>query len=404
MANLSAWINHRLPVKKFYKNHLSEYMVPKNLNFWYLFGVFSLVVLVNQILTGIWLSMYYTPTEAHAFSSVEFIMRDVHFGWLIRYLHSTGASAFFIVVYLHMYRSIMYGSFKNPRELLWIFGMIIFVFLMIESVSGYALPWGQMSFWAIKVLISVFSVIPYVGEHVVTWLQGGYNVSGVTLHRFFAFHVTALPLMVIFLVFLHIVALHQVGSNNPDGVEIKEHLDDQGQPKDGIAFHPYYTVKDLFGVIVFLIVFLSVVFFEPTVKGFFLEHANFAAANPQVTPAHIAPPWYLAPFYSMLRAVPNKTGGVISAALAIALLFVLPWLDKSPVKSIRYKGVYSKIALCALVISFCGLGLMGVLALTPVNLIIARVFLVIYFLVFITMPFYTKHESHQTPPQRLRCK
>lgn len=404
MANLIAWINHRLPVKQFYKNHLSEYMVPKNLNFWYLFGVFSLVVLVNQILTGIWLSMYYTPTEAHAFSSVEFIMRDVHFGWLIRYLHSTGASAFFIVVYLHMYRSIMYGSFKNPRELLWIFGMIIFVFLMIESVSGYALPWGQMSFWAIKVLISVFSVIPYVGEHVVTWLQGGYNVSGVTLHRFFAFHVTALPLMVILLVALHIVALHQVGSNNPDGVEIKEHLNDQGQPKDGIAFHPYYTVKDLFGVIVFLIVFLSVVFFEPTVKGFFLEHANFAAANPQVTPAHIAPPWYLAPFYSMLRAVPNKTGGVISAALAIALLFVLPWLDKSPVKSIRYKGVYSKIALCALVISFCGLGLMGVLALTPVNLIIARVFLVIYFLVFITMPFYTTHESHQNPPQRLRCK
>lgn len=402
MSKFRTWIDARFPLSEWIDKHLTGYYAPKNFNFWYFFGVFSLFVLANQILTGIWLAMYYTPTAADAFASVEFIMRDIQFGWLIRYLHSTGASAFFIVIYLHMYRAIIYGSSKKPRELLWVFGMIIFVLLMMESVSGYALPWGQMSFWAIKVLISVFSVIPVIGKNVVIWLQGGYNVTGVTLHRFFSFHVIAFPLIIIFLVFLHIVALHQVGSNNPDGIEIKDHKDQYGKPLDGIAFHPYYTVKDFMGLIVFLFVFLSVVFFAPTMHGYFLEYANFAQANPLVTPAHIAPPWYLAPFYSMLRAVPNKLAGVCAAAGALALLFVLPWLDRSPVRSIRYRGIYSKIAICILVISFSGLGLLGVIHLTPTRLNAARILMILFYAVFLLMPFYTCHEKTKVPPKRLR--
>lgn len=402
MSKLRTWIDDRFPLSEWIDKHLTGYYAPKNFNFWYYFGVFSLFVLLNQILTGIWLAMYYTPTAADAFASVEFIMRDVQFGWLIRYLHSTGANAFFIVIYLHMYRAIIYGSSKKPRELLWIFGMVIFVLLMMESVSGYVLPWGQMSFWAIKVLISVFSVIPVIGKNIVIWLQGSYNVSGVTLHRFFSFHVIAFPLIIIFLVFLHIIALHQVGSNNPDGVEIKDNKNKQGKPIDGIPFHPYYTVKDFMGLIIFLFIFLSVVFFAPTMHGYFLEYANFAQANPLVTPAHIAPPWYLAPFYSMLRAVPNKLMGVCAAAGAIALLFVLPWLDRSPVRSIRYRGIYSKIAITVMVISFSGLGLLGVIHLTPARLIIARGLMILFYAVFLLMPFYTRHEKTQTPPTRLR--
>lgn len=402
MSKLRTWIDDRFPLSEWIDKHLTGYYAPKNFNFWYYFGVFSLFVLLNQILTGIWLAMYYTPTAADAFASVEFIMRDVQFGWLIRYLHSTGANAFFIVIYLHMYRAIIYGSSKKPRELLWIFGMVIFVLLMMESVSGYVLPWGQMSFWAIKVLISVFSVIPVIGKNIVIWLQGSYNVSGVTLHRFFSFHVIAFPLIIIFLVFLHIIALHQVGSNNPDGVEIKDNKNKQGKPIDGIPFHPYYTVKEFMGLIIFLFIFLSVVFFAPTMHGYFLEYANFAQANPLVTPAHIAPPWYLAPFYSMLRAVPNKLMGVCAAAGAIALLFVLPWLDRSPVRSIRYRGIYSKIAITVMVISFSGLGLLGVIHLTPARLIIARGLMILFYAVFLLMPFYTRHEKTQTPPTRLR--
>lgn len=391
-VNFSQWINDRFPLSETWQKYAANYFVPKNLNFWYLFGVFSLLVLVNQIATGIWLAMYYTPTAGAAFSSVEHIMRDVRYGWLLRYLHAVGASAFFVVVYLHMYRAIMYGSFKAPRELLWIIGMIIYVVLLVESASGYVLPWGQMSYWAIKVLISVFSVIPFVGEKVVIWLQGDYNVSGVTLHRFFSFHVIAIPLVFLFLVFLHIVALHRVGSNNPDGIDLKK--------VDKIPFHPFYTAKDFMGVIVFLLVFLSVVFYAPTMHGYFLEHANFSPANPLVTPLHIAPPWYLAAFYSMLRAVPNKLMGISLGAGAVALLFVLPWLDRSQVRSIRYRGIWSKVALTTFVISFVGLGYLGTGSLTDTNIILSRFLMVLYYLFFITMPFYTRFEKTKKEPER----
>lgn len=388
-SGIRAWIDARFPMTETWNKHVGKYAAPKNLNFWYVFGVFSLVVLVNQIVTGIWLSMYYTPTDANAFASVEHIMRDVKYGWLLRYLHSTGASAFFIVVYLHMYRGIMYGSYKYPRELLWIIGMLIYVFLLIESATGYVLPWGQMSYWATKVLTSLFTVIPWIGHGIALWLQGDYNVSGVTLHRFFAFHVVAIPLILLLLVWMHIVALHEVGSNNPKGTDdIKK-----------IPFHPYYTVKDLYAVAIFLFVFAIVVFYAPTMGGYFLEHANFAPANPLVTPEHIAPPWYMAPFYSMLRAIPSKFIGVSVAAAAIAILFILPWLDRSPVKSIHYRGNWSKTMLLIFIISFIGLGYYGTADLTNANITFSRVFTIGYFGYFLGMPFYTKYEKTKKPPE-----
>lgn len=401
---LIGWIDERFPLSEIWNNHAAKYYVPKNLNFWYLFGVFSALVLVNQIVTGIWLAMYYTPTAAGAFGSVEHIMRDVKFGWLIRYMHSTGASAFFVVVYLHMYRAVMYGSFKRPREILWIIGMLIYVVLLMESASGYVLPWGQMSYWATKVLISVFTVIPWVGSSIATWLQGDYNVSGVTLHRFFAFHAIAFPMIIAGLAYLHIIALHKVGSNNPDGIEIKKNLDANGIPKDGIPFHPFYTVKDLAGVAVFLFVFFAVVFFAPMMGGYFLEPPNFVPANALVTPLHIAPPWYMAPYYSILRAVPNKLLGVCTAAGAVALLFVLPWLDRSSVKSIRYRGVWSKTALTVFIVSFVGLGVLGTMGLSTINIVFSRIFALLYYLYFITMPFYTRYETTKPVPDRVRYK
>lgn len=381
MLKLSSWINDRFPIQEIWNKNAAKYPTPKNLNFWYFFGVFSLVVLINQIVTGIWLAMVYTPTSADAFSSVEHIMRDVPFGWLLRYMHAVGASAFFIVIYLHMYRGIMYGSFKAPRELLWLIGMLLYVILLIESASGYVLPWGQMSFWAIKVLITVFSVIPFIGKQIVIWLQGDYNVSGVTLHRFFAFHVIAIPLLILFLVWMHIIALHHVGSNNPSGKSVEK-----------IPFHPYYTVKDLSGVIVFLFLFFLIVFYAPTMHGYFLESANFAPANPLVTPLHIAPPWYLAPYYSILRAIPDKLMGVSFASGAIILLFILPWLDRSRVKSIRERGMLTKIALTVFVISFVGLGYCGTENITDTNILFSRIFTVFYYLFFLGMPFYTKYK------------
>lgn len=401
MKKLTSWIDARFPMTELWNEHAAKYYVPKNFNFWYFFGILSTVVLLNQIITGIWLTMYYTPTAAGAFSSVEHIMRDVQYGWLLRYMHSTGASAFFIVVYLHMYRSIMYGSFKAPRELIWLFGMLIFLFLMFESGTGYMLPWGQMSYWAIKVLISVFSVIPWLGKTITVWLQGDYNVSGVTLHRFFAFHVIAFPMIICLLAWLHVMALHKVGSNNPDGIEIKDRLDEKGNPVDGIPFHPYYTVKDFAGVVLFLFIFSAVIFFSPMMGGYFIEYANLVPANPTVTPMHIAPPWYFAPFYSILRAVPNKLAGVIAAAASIAFLFVLPWLDRSTVRSIRYRGVWTKTALMLLVISFSALGVLGTQALTPMNVLFSRIFMTIYFLYFILMPIYTKYEKTKPLPDRL---
>jgi len=395
-SRISQWINDRFPLRETWQRHASKYFAPRNLNFWYMFGAFSLLVLLNQILTGIWLTMYYEPSAKHAFASVEHIMRDVRFGWLLRYLHTTGASAFFVVVYLHMYRGIMYGSYKAPRELVWLIGMCIFMLLMVEAGSGYVLPWGQMSYWATKVLVSIFTVIPWVGKEVATWVAGDYNVSGVTLHRFFALHVAAIPLVIIFMTFIHLVALHRVGSNNPKGIDVKK------GGKDTLPFHPYYTVKDFMGVVVFLIVFLTVVFYFPAGGGYFLESTNYYEANPLVTPVHIAPPWYLAPLYAILRAIPNKLLGVVMAAAAVAILFVLPWLDRSPVRSIRYRGNWTKAWITIFVVSFIALGVMGTMTLSTTITVLSRIFLTLYFLYFLLMPWYTRYEKCKPLPDELK--
>lgn len=390
------WINARFPWNDFLKKHLTGYYAPRNFNFWYYFGSFSLLVLLNQIVTGIWLAMDYTPTGEEAFSSVEHIMRDVRYGWLLRYLHSTGASAFFVVVYLHMYRGIMYGSYKMPRELLWLIGMCIYLTLLLEAFTGYVLPWGQMSFWGASVITSFVTAIPHFGTQLAEWLRGDFNVSGVTLHRFFALHVAAVPIIIIGLVFLHLVALHQVGSNNPDGIEIKDK-----KHQLGIPFAPYYVVKDFMGAIVFLMVFFAIVFFAPTLNGYFLEPDNFTEANPLVTPEHIAPAWYMTPFYAILRAIPNKLLGLLAMAASIAFMFVLPWLDKSPVRSIRYKGLFSKFALTMFVVSFIGLGYLGIQPVSTARTILAQVFSVCYFAFFILMPIYTRYEKIKSVPEQL---
>ena len=346
-VGLVGWVDERFPLSSFIKNHLTEYYAPKNFNFWYFFGALALFVFVMQILTGIFLTMYYKPDAAQAFASVEFIMRDVSFGWLIRYMHSTGASLFFVVIYLHMFRGLMYGSYKKPRELLWLFGVAIFLLLMAESFFGYLLPWGQMSYWGAQVIVNLFATIPFIGPDLAEWVRGDYLVSDATLNRFFAFHVIALPLALAGLIMCHLVALHEVGSNNPDGVEIKDTKDKKtGIPLDGIPFHPYYTVKDLTGLTVFLIVFASIIFFAPEMGGYFLEANNFVPADPLVTPSHIAPTWYFTPFYSILRAVPPILGsqfpGVAAMGLSVLIFFFVPWLDKSKVRSIRYKGILYK--------------------------------------------------------------
>lgn len=401
MNGLVSWVDARFPLVSTWRNHLSEYYAPKNFNFYYFFGSLAMVVLLNQLVTGIWLTMFYTPTAAEAFNSIEFIMRDVNYGWLLRYMHSTGASAFFIVVYIHMFRGMLYGSYQKPRELLWLLGMIIFVLLMAEAFFGYLLPWGQMSYWGAQVITSLFSAIPYVGDTMVTWIRGDFNVANATLQRFFALHVIGIPLLLVLLVFLHLVALHKVGSNNPQGIDIKKHLDEKGHPLDGIPFHPYYTVKDFVGVIVFLIGFFAVVFFIPEMGGYFLEHANFAPANPMVTPEHIAPVWYMTPFYTMLRAIPNKLSGVIVMGSSILILFFLPWLDKSPVRAMRYKGVYSKYSLWVFVITFVILGYLGTVTMTPLKQYLARFCAFIYFAYFLLMPLYTRHEHYRPVPERL---
>ncbi|MGR9108137.1 MAG: cytochrome b [Gammaproteobacteria bacterium] len=392
ISDFSEWVCVRLPIDKVWKEHLSEYFAPKNFNFWYYFGSLALLVLVNQLLTGIVLTMAYKPDAKLAFDSIEYIMRDVNWGWLIRYMHSTGASAFFIVVYLHMFRGLLYGSFKKPRELVWIFGMLIYLLLMAESFMGYLLPWGQMSYWGAQVIISLFGAIPVFGEDLALWIRGDYVVSDATLNRFFSFHVIAVPLALVLLVYLHIVALHQVGSNNPDGIEIKQNKDAQGIPLDGIPFHPYYTVKDIVGVAVFLIVFAVIIFYLPEMGGFFLESENFIPANSLATPEHIVPLWYFTPFYAILRAVPDKFGGVMAMGAAIFVLFLLPWLDRSPVKSIRYRTKVFKYALALFVISFVALGYLGTQPATPVASIFARIFTVFYFGFFVLMPFYTRNE------------
>ena len=414
-----AWVDERFPFSSFIKNHLTQYYAPKNFNFWYFFGALALFVFVMQILTGIFLTMHYKPDAAYAFESVEYIMRDVSFGWLIRYMHSTGASLFFVVIYLHMFRALIYGSYKNPRELLWLFGVLIFLLLMAEAFFGYLLPWGQMSYWGAQVIVNLFATIPFIGPDLAEWVRGDYLISDATLNRFFAFHVIALPLALAGLIFLHLVALHEVGSNNPDGIEIKKTKDKKtGIPLDGIPFHPYYTVKDLMGLTVFLIIFSAIIFFAPEMKGYFLEANNFIPANPLVTPSHIAPVWYFTPFYSILRAVPpilnSQFPGVAAMGLSVLILFFVPWLDRSKVKSIRYKGPLFKRWIATFVISFFVLGYLGtvpsniwgqfssvipLIGGTDIATIVARIFTVLYFAFFLLMPFYSKKDKTKPVPK-----
>ena len=414
MEKLLAWIDDRFPLTKVWEEHLAKYYAPKNFNFWYYFGSLALLVLVLQIVTGIILTMHYKPDTELAFASVEYIMRDVSWGWLIRYLHSTGASFFFIIVYLHMFRALLYGSHRKPRELVWIIGVIIFVALMAEAFMGYLLPWGNMSYWGAQVIISLFDAIPYVGPVLSEWIRGDFVIADATLNRFFAFHVIAIPLVLVVLVFVHIVALHKVGSNNPDGIEIKKKKHANGIPLDGIPFHPYYTVKDLVGVIVFLMVFAAVVFFAPELGGWFLEHDNFVPANILQTPPEIVPLWYFTPYYSILRAntvnflmVDAKIWGVIFMGLSIMVFFIMPWLDRSPVKSIRYRGWIYKTALAIFVVAFVILGYLGTKSPQAIDLMLfpnvywAQIFTIVYFAFFALMPWYTKLDKTKPVPERV---
>jgi len=404
LGKLVDWIDARFPMTATYNKHIGQYPAPKNFNFWYFFGSLAMLVLVNQILTGIWLTMNYNPSAEGAFASVEYIMRDVDYGWLLRYMHSTGASAFFVVVYLHMFRGLIYGSYQKPRELLWLFGMLIFLVLMAEAFMGYLLPWGQMSFWGAQVIISLFGAIPVIGDDLTLWIRGDYVISGATLNRFFALHVIALPLVLVMLVFLHIVALHEVGSNNPDGIDIKKHKDANGWPKDGIPFHPYYTVKDIVGVAGFLILFCYVIFFNPEMGGYFLEPPNFEAANPLKTPPHIAPVWYFTPFYAILRAVPDKLGGVVLMGLSILALFLLPWLDRCKVRSVRYRSIWHKLNIGQFVVCFIMLGILGAMPSTPTLTLLARIGTFGYFAYFILLWFYSKREATKPVPERVTFK
>jgi ubiquinol-cytochrome c reductase cytochrome b subunit len=401
LVGLRDWVDARLPIVRAWDTHMGKYYAPKNFNFWYFFGVLSLLVLVNQLLTGIWLTMSYTPTQEGAFASVEYIMRDVDYGWILRYMHSTGASAFFLVIYLHMFRALLYGSYKKPRELIWIFGMLIFVVLMAEAFVGYVLPWGQMSYWGAQVIISLFGAIPVVGDDIVTWIRGDYLISGITLNRFFALHVVALPIVLLALVLLHLLALHEVGSNNPDGVDIKKHKGPDGIPLDGIAFHPYYTVHDLQAVGVFLFIFCGIIFFLPEMGGLFLEHPNFEEANNLKTPEHIAPTWYFTPFYSVLRAVPDKFWGFIAFAASVAIPFLLPWLDRSPVNSWRYRGNINKTMLILFISSFLILGVLGVKSPTPDRTLLAQICSIIYFGFFLLMPIWSAMDKTKPVPERV---
>ncbi|MEZ5516613.1 MAG: cytochrome b N-terminal domain-containing protein [Gammaproteobacteria bacterium] len=409
LIGLRDWVDARLPIVTAWEKHLSKYYAPKNFNFWYFFGVLSMVVLVMQLLTGIWLTMNYTASADAAFASVEYIMRDVNFGWILRYLHSTGASAFFLVVYLHMFRGLMYGSYKKPRELIWVFGMAIYLILVMEGFMGYVLPWGQMSYWGANVIVSLVGAIPGIGDGLLVWVRGDFLISDATLNRFFALHVVALPIVLLALVVLHILALHEVGSNNPDGVDIKKNKGPDGVPVDGVPFHPYYTLyHDLPAIVVFLFVFCFVVFFTPEMGGYFLEVANFQEADPLKTPEHVPPVWYYTPFYSMLRAVTYplfgidaKFWGLIVMFSAIAILFVLPWLDKSPVNSMRYKGWYSRVALLLFVVSFLILGVLGTQTVSPGKTFLAQIMTVVYFGYFILMPWYTRKERTFPVPERV---
>ena len=409
LTSFVAWVDKRFPLTANWKAHLTEYYAPKNFNFWYYFGSLAMLVLVNQLLTGIFLTMNYKPDAGMAFASVEYIMRDVDFGWLIRYMHSTGASMFFVVVYLHMFRGMMYGSYRKPRELLWLIGSMIFFVLMMMAFTGYILPWGQMSYWGAMVIVSMIGAIPVIGEPLMHLILGDFTLSDAALNRFFAYHVVTLPVLLVTLVVVHVIALHEVGSNNPDGIEIKKNRDPETNiPVDGIPFHPYYTVKDIFGVVVFLIVFCGIMFFAPEMGGYFLEYNNFIPANTLQTPDHIAPVWYFTPYYSMLRAatvnflwIDAKLWGIILMGGSVAIICLLPWLDRSPVKSIRYKGPYSKIALTLFVISVFVLGWLGTKTPTPLYTTLAQIFTVIYFAFFLLMPWYSKIDKCKKEPKRV---
>ncbi|MGB8435336.1 MAG: cytochrome bc complex cytochrome b subunit [Burkholderiales bacterium] len=441
------WIDARFPLTVLWNSQVAEYYAPKNMNFWYFFGSLALLVLVLQIVTGIFLTMHYKPDALLAFASVEYIMREVPWGWLIRYMHSTGASAFFIVVYLHMFRAMLYGSYRKPRELTWIFGCLIFLSLMAEAFFGYLLPWGQMSYWGAQVIVNLFGAIPIVGEDLAIWIRGDYVVSDATLNRFFAMHVIAIPLVLLGLVVAHLIALHETGSNNPQGVEIKKHKDARGIPLDGIPFHPYYTVKDLYGSMVFLLVFSIILFFAPEMGGYFLEYNNFIPADPLKTPLHIAPVWYFTPYYSVLRATTDsimwvlsigvavlavmtmlrvrsgrlrgaiavaalavivgfftldaKVWGVVFMGVSVMIFFALPWLDQAPVKSIRYRGPIYRTFLALFVVAFFILGYLGVLAPTPGRTLVAQICMLVYFAFFFLMPWYTRWDSYRPEPERV---
>ena len=395
------WINYRLPIINTFERHLSKHPVPKKVNFWYLFGALASIVLILQIVTGIWLMMPYSNTEEGAFASIEYIMRDVDYGWIIRYMHTTGASMFFAIVYLHMFRGLLYGSYKRPKELVWIFGCTIYLVMMAEGFLGYVLPYGQMSYWGAQVIISLFGAIPYIGESLEIWVRVDYYISGITISRFFALHVVALPLILIALVFLHLVALHEVGAGNPEGVDIEEYIDDDGVPLDSVPFFPYKVLSAMPAIGVFGLVFCVIMFFFPEGGGYFLELANFEEANPLVTPEHIAPVWYYSPFYTMLRAVPDPLGGLIVMAAAVAILFVVPWLDRSNVASIRYKGILSKIAIVLFTVSFVTLGYLGTVTVTETGKIMSVICTLMYFAFFLLMPIYTSIEKTYEVPDRL---
>ncbi|MGH8107172.1 MAG: cytochrome b [Arenimonas sp.] len=403
VAGLTGWFNDRAPgFMPAYKKHMTEYYAPKNFNFFYYFGSLAMLVLVNQIVTGIFLTMHFKPTAAEAFASVEYIMRDVPGGDIIRYMHSTGASLFFITVYLHMFRGLIYGSYQKPRELVWVLGVLIFLVLMAEAFMGYVLPWGQMSYWGAQVIINLFGAVPVIGPELTEWIRGDYLVSDATINRFFALHVIALPLVILLLVVLHLGALHEVGSNNPDGVDIKKVKNPEtGKYADGIPFHPYYTVKDLFGVGFFLTIAAFVLFFAPTFGGLFLEHDNFIPANPLVTPEHIKPVWYFTPYYAMLRAIPDKLIGVMVMGGATLILFLLPWLDRSPVKSIRYRSTFNKIMIALFTVAFVTLMWLGMQSGSTTQTWIARALTAFYFGFFIFMPWWSRIGETKPVPDRV---
>ena len=397
------WLNKRFPATRWFDEWMTGYHAPKNFNFWYYFGSLAMLIFAIQIISGIFLTMHYKPSVEHAFASVEYIMRDVPYGWLLRYAHSTGASLFFVVIYLHMFRAMLYGSYKQPRELLWVIGMVIFITLMAEAFMGYLLPWGQMSFWGAQVITNLFGAVPFIGSHIVELLRGDYVISDATLNRFFALHVIAIPLALAGLVFFHLIALRQVGSNNPDGVEIKSNIDSAtGKPVDGIPFHPYYTVKDLFGFGVFLTIFFAIVFFAPEMNGLFLEHDNFVAADPLVTPTEIKPVWYFTPFYAILRAVPDKFLGIVLMGASIVVLVALPWIDRSVNKSVRYRGIAYRLALAVFAVSFIVLGYLGMQKATDATTLQSRIFTILYFGYFAFLFVYTTwYEKPARTPERL---